>query len=133
MDNTQELIDKLTSAISFKFKDDPTSPGLTISRLRHGYYCSVIRYTGSVAKGKIVVCKVKADSLESALHGVAQEFLTVANVQRDPLQELGDMVRGSATTKPYMPKVGGKIIKNKVDSSDLLNPFPSFFPDDYEV
>jgi len=128
MDNTQELIDKLTSAISFKFKDDATSPGLTISRLRHGYYCSVIRYTGAVAKGKVVVCKMKADSLEEALQGVAQEFLTIANVQRDPLQELGDMVRGSAP-KSRVARGLPKKFQNKTDPSDLLNPFPSFLDD----
>jgi hypothetical protein len=94
-DNTQELIDKLTNAISFKFKDDTTSPNLTISRLKRGFYCSVVRYTGAFAKGsKIVVCKAEADNLGDALQSVAKEFVSLAKVQRDPLQELSDIVKG---------------------------------------
>ena len=101
MDNTQQLIDKLTNAISFKFKDDGTRPNLTISRLRHGYYCSVVRYpsvkdkaTKSIpSKNKIVVCKAEADDLNMALTGVADAFLTYAGLQQDPIQELTEVVR----------------------------------------
>ena len=97
MSDMQVLIDKLTSAVSYKFKDDATSPNLTISKLRHGYYCSVVRYTGHhLAKGsKVIVCKAEGSSLEEALQSVAKEFLAKANVQRDPLQELGDVVQGT--------------------------------------
>lgn len=95
MNDTQELIDKLTNAISFKFKEDQTSPGLTISRLKRGYYCSVVRYTGAFAKGsKIVVCKAEGDTLGAALRSVAKEFVTLSKVQKDPLQELNDIVKG---------------------------------------
>jgi len=92
MKTTQELIDKLTSAISFKFKEDGTSPGLTISRLKNkNYYCSVVRYpkAGTVAtKGKVVVCKAEAASLSEAVEKVAAAFLKVADVELNPLQEL---------------------------------------------
>lgn len=97
-DNMQELIDKLTNAISYKFKEDGTSPGLTISRLRHGYYCSVVRYPkGGAAslKNKVIVCKAEGDTLDSALKSVATQFVTVAKANRDPLQELSDIVKGS--------------------------------------
>jgi hypothetical protein len=97
-DNTQELINKLTNAISFKFKEDGTSPGLTISRLRNSYYCSVVRYPKGSAlstKNKVVVCKAEADTLDSALKTVAKEFVNLAKVQRDPLQELSDIVQGA--------------------------------------
>lgn len=94
MNNVQELIDKLATAISFKFKEDATSPNLTISKLRHGYYCSVVRYTkGAAPKNKIVVCKAESDTLEGAVKGVVGEFLKVAKPQPDPLQELDSMAK----------------------------------------
>jgi hypothetical protein len=90
MDTTQNLIDKLTSAISYKFKDDGTRPNLTISRLRKGYYCSVVRFPKGAkdTKNKIVVCKAEADSLDAALKGVTMAFLVFADHQPDPIQEL---------------------------------------------
>jgi hypothetical protein len=89
MDTTQNLIDKLTTAISFKFKDDATSPNLTISKLRKGYYCSVVRYAkGPQAKNKVIVCKAEGDSLDAALKGVTLAFLVFADPQPDPIQEL---------------------------------------------
>lgn len=97
MTNVQDLIDKLTVAISFKFKEDATSPNLTISKLRHGYYCSVVRYAkGTPApKNKVVVCKAEADTLEGAVKAVVGEFLKAAKVQPDPVQELDNLVKGS--------------------------------------
>lgn len=93
MDNTQELIDKLTNAISFKFKEDATSPGLTISRLRRGFYCSVVRYPkgAATAKNKVVVCKAEAADLDSAIKSVALAFLIALNHRPDPIQELAEL------------------------------------------
>jgi hypothetical protein len=90
-----QLIDKLTNAVSFKFKDDATSPNLTISKLRHGYYCSVVRYSknGAIQK-KVVVCKATASNLEDAVKTVVTEFLKVAQPQPDPLQELDKLANG---------------------------------------
>lgn len=86
MDNTQELIDKLTSAISFKFKNDGMMPNLTVSRLRHGYYCSVVRFpTGEKKK---VICKAESDNLADALKEVTTAFLIFADSKPDPIQEL---------------------------------------------
>lgn len=91
-----QLIDKLTNAVSFKFKEDGTSPGVTISKLRHGYYCSVVRYTKSGATGqkKVVVCKAEASNLEDAVKSVAVAFLKVASPQPDPIQELDRLANG---------------------------------------
>ena len=88
--NVLQLIDKLTNAVSFKFKEDATSPGVTISKLRHGYYCSVVRYAknGITGQKKIVVCKSEASSLEDAVKNVVGAFLKVATPVLDPLQEL---------------------------------------------
>jgi hypothetical protein len=86
------LIDKLTTAVSFKFKDDGTSPNVTISKLRHGYYCSVVRYAkqGATQK-KVVVCKAEASTLEGAVTGVVGAFLKVAQPTPDPVQELNQL------------------------------------------
>jgi hypothetical protein len=94
--NVQELIDKLANAISFKFKEDGTSPGLTISKLRNGYYCSVVRYpSGGAAstKTKVIVCKAQASSLEAAVQEVAKRFVETNKSQPDPLQALNEAVK----------------------------------------
>jgi hypothetical protein len=89
------LIDKLTTAVSFKFKDDGTSPNVTISKLRNGnYYCSVVRYAKSGgAQKKIVVCKSESPNLESSVKNVVNAFLKVAQPQPDPLTELDNLVK----------------------------------------
>lgn len=92
MDTTQQLIDTLTNAISFKFKDDGTRPGLTISKLRKGYYCSVVRYPVA-KKGKVVVCKAEAATLDEALKGVTVAFLVVADHKPDPIQQLAELAQ----------------------------------------
>lgn len=92
--DTQALIDKLTKAISFQFKEDKTAPGLTISALKSGYYCSVVRYNQAFGKGKIVVCKAKSDTLPTALKTIAMEFLAVSQKKiKDPIDDLGDFVK----------------------------------------
>ena len=94
--DTLELIDKLTNAVSFKFKDDATSPNLTISKLRNGqYYCSVVRYakTGAVQK-KVVVCKSTTPNLEDSVKNVVNAFLKIAQPAPDPLQELNKLANG---------------------------------------
>jgi hypothetical protein len=86
--NNEQLIDKLTKAISYRYRDDKTAPGLTVSALKKGYYCSVVRYTGAFAKDKIVVCKAKANSLKDALINVTSQFLDTHPVAIDPIQDL---------------------------------------------
>jgi hypothetical protein len=91
-----QLIDKLTNAVSFKYKEDATSPNLTISRLRNGhYYCSVVRYakSGGTQK-KVVVCKSETANLEDSVKNVVNAFLKIAQPQPDPLQELDKLANG---------------------------------------
>lgn len=91
--NTQVLLDKLTRAVTFKFKEDQTAPGITISSLKNkSYYCSVVRYSGSFAKGKQVVCKAESDTLENALKGLASAFVIYTSASLDPIQELHKLV-----------------------------------------
>jgi hypothetical protein len=93
--DTQELINKLTKAISFQFKTDKTAPGLTIASLKTGYYCSVIRYDQPFGKGKVVFCKAKGTTLSEALSAVSKEFLSKSVRPKDPVQELDVFVSSS--------------------------------------
>lgn len=90
---TEQLVSALTQAISYKFRDDKTAPGLTVSALKKGYYCSIVRYDGPFAREKKVICKAKADTLDAALRGVADQFLTNNKTPKDPVQELGDLLK----------------------------------------
>lgn len=93
--DTQILLNKLTQAVTFKFKEDKTAPGITLSCLKKGFYCSVVRYDGAFAKGKQVVCSARGDTLEQAIQAVAKEFVTSVKAQPDPLQELDILVRSN--------------------------------------
>ncbi len=92
--NTDQLMDKLTSAVSYKFKEDKTSPGVTVARLKKGYYCSVVRYGGAFAREKKVVCNARGDDLSTALKNLATTFVAMSSLPKDPVQELSDMVKG---------------------------------------
>lgn len=93
--STEQLVDKLTKAISFKFKEDKTAPGLTVASLKRGFYCSVIRYGGAFGRDKKVVCNAKADTLDAALQAVATKFLSLDVGPKDPVQELSELVKKS--------------------------------------
>lgn len=94
--DTLELINKLTNAVSYKYKEDATSPNLTISKLRNGhYYCSVVRYAKSGgSQKKVVVCKSETPNLEDSVKNVVNAFLKIAQPQPDPLQELDKLANG---------------------------------------
>ena len=91
--SNDQIMDKLTEAVSFRFKDDKTAPGVTISKLKKGYYCSVVRYGGAFAKDKEVVCNARGDSLSVALKTLASTFVSMNVQPRNPIQELGDLVQ----------------------------------------
>lgn len=90
--STDQLMDKLTKAVSYQYRDDKTAPGVTVSALKKGYYCSVVRYSQAFAKGKQVVCNARGDSLPAVLKELAQKFLTINAVKKDPVQELNSLV-----------------------------------------
>ena len=87
-----QIMDKLTEAVSFKFKEDKTAPGITISKLKKGYYCSIVRYAGAFAKDKEVVCNARGDNLSTALMSLADTFVKMNAMPKDPIQELNDLV-----------------------------------------
>jgi hypothetical protein len=81
-----DILDKLTTAVSFHFKQDGTKPNVTISKLKNSYYGSVVRYPG---KEKKVVCKAESPTLAELIPNLAKAFLIVAAKSPiDPLQEL---------------------------------------------
>jgi hypothetical protein len=90
--NTEQLMDKLTNAVSFKFKEDKTAPGVTVAKLKKGYYCSVVRYSGAFAKDKEVVCNARGDDMASALKNLATVFVAMSQQKKDPVDELNDLV-----------------------------------------
>lgn len=94
--NVTDLIDKLTTAVSFKFKEDGTSPNVTISKLRNGhYYCSVVRFSKSGGtQKKVVVCKAETAKLEDSVKSVVAAFLKIAQPELNPLQELDKLANG---------------------------------------
>lgn len=90
--STDQLMDKLIKAVSFKYIDDKTSPGVTVSSLKRGYYCSVVRYDGAFAKGKMVVCAARGETLSDTLRELATKFLAASPQVKNPIQELNDVL-----------------------------------------
>lgn len=87
--NTEVLIDKLTKAVSHAYRNDKTAPGLVVSALKKGYYCSVVRYENAFAKGKVVVCKAKSGSLTEALADLTDQFLDLQD--SPPIDPIADL------------------------------------------
>jgi|WetSurMetagenome_2_1015567.scaffolds.fasta_scaffold366621_2 hypothetical protein len=94
--NTQ-LLNKLLLAVNYKFFEDKTSPGVVLSALKKGYYCSIVRYIGPY-NTKEVVCKAIADSMDAAIQDVVNQFVTRFYYPKDPLQELVEFI---GTNKDY--------------------------------
>jgi hypothetical protein len=92
MSNTDQLMDKLTKAVSYQYATDKTSPGVTVSSLKKGYYCSIVRYDGAFAKGKVVVLAAKGDTLPLALKELAVKFVSLNKQLLNPIQELDELV-----------------------------------------
>lgn len=90
--STEVLIEKLTKAVAFAHKNDKTAPGLTISILKKGYYCSIVRYDEAFGKGKVVLCKATASTLEEALTTVAKNFLATSKPVTNPVDDLSDFL-----------------------------------------
>ena len=97
------VLDKLTNAVSFQFKQDGTKPNVTISKLKNSYYGSVVRYSG---KDKKVVCKAESPTLAELIPNLAKAFLIVAaQSPRDPLQELFASVKENEASNDVVGKV----------------------------
>ncbi len=91
---SDQLMVKLTKAVSYRFADDKTAPSVIISELKKGgYYCSVVRYGGPFARDKKVVCKAQGVDLPTALKELATKFVAIAVEPKNPVQELNELVK----------------------------------------
>lgn len=110
--NIEVLLDKLLKAVKFKFDTDPTAPGVVTAVLGNGkYYVSVVRFTQSFGKGKVVVCKAQAETLLAALTEAAQKFLVTAQQPVNPVQALD----GLLSNNPFSALV------SREDDTDLFS------------
>jgi hypothetical protein len=91
-----QLLSGLSKAVSYTFRKDGTRPGVLVSTLRDGsVYASVVRYgSGDGFKnGKLVVCKVNASDVETAIKSLSDEFLKIAQPDPNPIDVLRTLVK----------------------------------------
>lgn len=86
-----QIITKITKAITHVFKSDGTAPGLTIAWLSHNqsFYVSVVRW---IEGEKTVVYSAQNTELKTALYELAGKFLTEYPPVKSPVEELAEMV-----------------------------------------
>lgn len=64
----EELLHTLVTTVCTDHPGDKTRPSVVLSMMSDGgYYASILRYSGSYAEGKIVVCNAKAPDLPQVL------------------------------------------------------------------
>jgi hypothetical protein len=73
--NTSSLLESLAEAVSYTFKDDAVKPGIVSSKIKDGFYASIVRYGSLYPKGKLVVCKTVQSSLDAAYRELTHSFL----------------------------------------------------------
>ena len=91
--NVEDLMNKLTDAVAHQYRDDKTAAGVVISKIKSGYYCSVVRYSQSFAKGKEVICRAKASTMLEAVRQVSEEFVKKAH-EVNPVDHLRHYLQG---------------------------------------
>lgn len=70
------MINLITDAIQYKFADDKSAPGLTISKLKNGdVYVSVVRFGSYFGKDKMVEYKARSTNLMTSLMDVACQII----------------------------------------------------------
>lgn len=85
--NVQELIVKLTKAITYKYPG-PCAPSLLIATLPNGnFYVSILKY-GATHRDKQVMFKRIDSDLCRALTGLMNQFLASDSSQPNPIDEL---------------------------------------------
>lgn len=78
---TDELIALLCKALTERYADDPSVPGVQIAHLPKGkdgretaaWYVACHRYTGSFGQGRTVAAKSTGDDLDAVLETLARE------------------------------------------------------------
>ncbi len=87
---TEQLLTKLSNAVSYAYRHDGTSPSVVISTLKDkSIYTSIVRYNTT----KKVVCKAKSNNLFIALNSLSKEFLgTLKSEELNPVDSLRNTV-----------------------------------------
>ncbi len=111
---TQKLIDKLTKAMTYAFRSDGTSPGLTVSWIYRTkmYYVSIVRWVNGE---KLVVCSDSNVDLNEALSKVALSFLTQTPSPTNPIDDLSELIT-SDTLLGSLVSDGDNLDLQKLDS-----------------
>lgn len=124
MNNEEKLIELITQAIAYKYPNDATRPGLTISYLKNNrFYCSAVRHRVE-GKTKVVVCKAFNSSLEGALKELSEKLLRDVR-PKNPLDHLSEFVNKDKKVL-YEPE-------DLKDSNDRVKFVPAdFYEDDYD-
>lgn len=72
----ESMINSIVEAIQYKFADDKTAPGLTISKLKNeDFYVSVVRFGSYFGKEKMVEYKARGNGLMNVLMQVANQII----------------------------------------------------------
>jgi len=116
-----QIIAKITKAITHAFKTDGTAPGLTVAWLSHNqsFYVSVVRW---IEGEKVVACSAQNAELNTALFELAGKFLVAHPPVKSPVEELAEMVSQPVTqeiTVLRLPQVN--IISPDTMFDNLLN------------
>ena len=86
-----QLLVKLSKAVSYAFRKDGTCPGVLVSTLKDGdIYVSIVRYGSQFPSGKKIVCKFQASNLKTALLEVSNEFVNEIKLDNNPIDDLRD-------------------------------------------
>jgi len=96
MNKTQILIllDRLTKAISYRYKGN-CAPGVTISWLpTQEYYISILKYGNSHLE-KTVMHSARSIELYTAIKDVTMQFLDSSSEEKNPVDNLRDLIRNS--------------------------------------
>jgi hypothetical protein len=76
----EDLLIKLSAAVSFYYKEDDISPGVVISTLKDKQiYGSVVRYGKNWKNGKVIICNVRTPSLQETIALLSKRFVEVVS------------------------------------------------------
>ena len=87
--NVEQLLNKLSKAVSYTYRKDGTCPGVLISTLKDGdVYISIVRYGKEYPNGKKVVCKYQSSNLKTSLMMVSKLFIESSIQEQNPIESL---------------------------------------------
>ena len=83
------LLDLLVTAVEYRFPNDPSSPGVIVSKIKNGrYYVSIVRYTEAYGQGKTMIHQATEENLLTALEQITHQFIFLNENKGNPFEEL---------------------------------------------